>query len=106
MRFKFSQIPHWVKNRYTIATAIFVVWVLFMNEQNLFTTYFTYRKDLKQLEKSKAYYENEIEAANEKLRQLKSNPAALEKFAREKYLMKKDNEDLFIIVDENDKSSK
>lgn len=70
-----------------------------MNEQNLFTTYFTYRKDLKKLENSKEYYQTEIDAANEKLRQLKSNPAALEKFAREKYLMKKDNEEIFIIAD-------
>jgi cell division protein DivIC len=99
MKFSLGHIPKWVKNRYFIATAVFVVWVIFINEQNLFTTYFTYRKDLKQLEKSKEYYETEINSAQEKLRQLKSNPAALEKFAREKYLMKKENEDLFIIAE-------
>ncbi len=97
MRIHFEHIPKWVKNRYFIATSIFIVWVLFLNEQNLFTTYFSYRGELKKLEQSKAYYEQEIGNAREKLHQLKENPAALEKFAREKYWMKKDDEDLYVI---------
>jgi len=55
------------------------------------------------LEQSKKYYQQQIAATKEELEQLKSNPALMEKYAREKYLMKRDNEDLFLIRE--DKSS-
>jgi cell division protein FtsB len=55
------------------------------------------RKELYQLEESRNYYLQQIEATKSELGQLKSDPATLEKYAREKYHMKKDNEDLFII---------
>jgi cell division protein FtsB len=49
------------------------------------------------MQESKAYYTAEIAKERKALEELKSNPAAIEKYAREKYLMKRDNEDLFII---------
>ena len=49
------------------------------------------------LEKEKIFYEEKIRDDRAKLEELESNPANLEKFAREHYLMKKDNEDVFII---------
>ncbi len=52
------------------------------------------------LQESKKYYEQQITATRQELEQLKTNPALLEKYAREKYLMKRDNEDLFLIRDE------
>ena len=45
--------------------------------------------------------EQQIAATKQELEQLKTNPALLEKYAREKYLMKRDNEDLFLIREEN-----
>jgi len=49
------------------------------------------------LEKDKVFYEEKITEDRAKLEELKSNPENLEKFAREQYLMKNDNEDIFII---------
>lgn len=54
-------------------------------------------KELHEMQQSKAYYTAEIAKERKALEELKSNPAAIEKYAREKYLMKRDNEDLFII---------
>jgi cell division protein FtsB len=56
---------------------------------------------LNQLEEEKRFYKTAIEKNRSALHELKSNPANLEKFAREKYLMKKDNEDIFVIVEEH-----
>ena len=53
--------------------------------------------ELRELQESKAYYTNEIATEKKALEELKSNPAAIEKYAREQYLMKKENEDLFIV---------
>lgn len=53
--------------------------------------------ELHQLQESKAYYTDEIAKERKALEELKSNPAAIEKYAREKYLMKRENEDLFVI---------
>lgn len=58
--------------------------------------------DLNKLEADKDYYEQEIKKTLEDLEELKTDPKTLEKFAREKYLMKKDNEELFVIVREVD----
>ena len=60
-------------------------------------------KKLNKLKKEKQYYLEEIEKAEKKMDDLKNNKESLEKFAREEYLMKKENEDIFIFVDEKDK---
>jgi cell division protein FtsB len=52
------------------------------------------------LEKSKKYYQQQIATTKQELEQLKTNPALLEKYARERYLMKRDNEELFWIREE------
>ena len=53
--------------------------------------------ELKELQQSKEYYTKELAAERKELEQLKTNPATLEKYAREKYLMKRENEDLFVL---------
>jgi cell division protein DivIC len=55
---------------------------------------------LQKLEEEKKFFIEEIKKDNEELNDLKTNPKTLEKFAREKYLMKKDNEEIFVIVEE------
>ena len=60
-------------------------------------------RDLRSLEKSKKYYTGQIEDSRKELDQMSNNPAALEKFAREKYRMKKDNEDEYEIEDPSPK---
>ena len=59
-------------------------------------------KNLRQLERDKEYYQERIEEDSRKLNELRTSDENLEKFAREQYFMKKDNEDIYIIVDEDD----
>jgi len=54
-------------------------------------------RELRELEKSRDHYISEITTTSRELEQLKNDPATLEKYAREKYRMKKDNEDLFVL---------
>ena len=91
-----KHIPSWLKNKYMIALIVFAVWVMFFDRNDILTQT-ERRSELRDLQQSKAYYEQEISLTNKELRQLDSNPALLEKYAREKYFMKKPNEELFVI---------
>jgi len=87
-------------NKYLIVSAGFVVWILFFDENNLVQ----HRKnlaELAQIEEQVAFYKQKIEADKRKLYELQTNDANLEKFARENFLMKKADEDIFVIVEEN-----
>lgn len=79
----------------------FVAWLLFFDHNDVFTQ-FERRNELKQLEKGKTYYQEQIQEARRDLSELQNNPASLEKAAREKYLMKRDDEELFIIEEKNE----
>ena len=99
------RIPKWLKNRYTLTLLAFALWITFFDRNDLFTQGERAR-DLRSLEKSKTYYTSQIDAARKELDQMSHDPAALEKFAREKYRMKKDNEDEFEIDDAPAKDAK
>jgi cell division protein DivIC len=86
-----------LKNKYILTAAAFAVWMLFFDNRDVITTHFKHRAELNRLEESRAYYQAEIDKTRRELQQLKSDPRILEKYAREKYRMKKDNEDLFVI---------
>lgn len=90
-------IPKQLKNKYILTAAAFAVWMLFFDNRDVITTHFRHRAELNRLEESRAYYQQEISKTKKELHQLKSDPRILEKYAREKYRMKKDNEDLFVI---------
>ncbi len=92
-----THIPSWLKNKYLLTGVGFAVWILFFDSRDLITSHFREKGELQKLEQSKKYYEQQITATKHELDQLRSNPAVLEKYAREKYLMKRDNEDLFQI---------
>lgn len=85
-----------IKNKYLIAIVFFTTWLVFFDRYDLITQA-EFRKELKDLRAEKKYYLTEIEKNNEIMNALKNDSVALEKFAREKYLMKKDNEDIFVI---------
>ena len=99
-----THIPSWIRNKYFISAAAFCVVVLFLDRNDFFTQ-LDRQKELRNLEKSKAYYSKEIVSERKELEALKSNPAIVEKYAREKYLMKRENEELFL-VPENYEPSK
>lgn len=90
-------IPKLVKNKYILTAGAFAVWMLFFDNRDVITTHFRHRAELNRLEESRTYYQQEINKTRKELEQLKSDPRILEKYARERYRMKRDNEDLFII---------
>lgn len=94
----FSKLPSFTKNFYFITALVFVVWMLFFDSNDLLTQY-RLNKKLNDLENEKAYFEEKIAEVKQDREELLSNKDLLEKFARENYFMKKENEDLFIIVE-------
>lgn len=90
---KFKKIAF---NKYLLAGTAFLVWWVFFDQNNLILQ-IKKRSELNQLRKSEQVMNAQIDATKEELKLLKTNPATLERYAREKYLMKKENEDLFII---------
>jgi cell division protein DivIC len=99
-----THLPSWLRNKYFISFTAFAVIMLFLDKNDLFTRN-ARNQELRELQQSKAYYTSEIASEHEELEQLKRNPAILEKYAREKYLMKRDDEDLFIISEKPDKAN-
>ncbi len=90
----------YLKNKYILTIIGVVVWIAFFDKYDLVSQYQA-RQALKQLEKDKQYYTEEIRKNQEEINELQTNAQSLEKFAREKYLMKKDNEDVFLIIDKS-----
>jgi cell division protein DivIC len=97
MRWK---LPSFTKNYYFIATSIFLVWMLFF-DANDFISQYHMRREVKDLEEKKQFYLEKIEEVKKDRKELLSNPKLLEKYAREKYLMKKKSEDVFVVVEED-----
>jgi cell division protein DivIC len=92
----FSNIPSFLKNKYFITSTCFIVWLVFFDHNDLFTQ-MERRRELRQIEASKEYFSKQIAQGKKLSNDLKYNASVIEKYAREKYLMKKDNEDLFLI---------
>jgi cell division protein FtsB len=91
-----SHLPSWLKNKYFLATAFFISWMLFFDHNDLFLQR-DRANELAELKQTKAYYQTQIDETRKDVEEIRNNSASLEKIAREKYMMKKDNEDLFII---------
>ena len=98
-------IPAWLKNKYFLSVSAFIVWILFFDPRDVFTQ-IEYHRELKELEVSKAWYQAENTMLTAESERLKNNPATIEKYARENYLMKRDNEDIFIIPEKPDVKNK
>jgi cell division protein DivIC len=92
-------VPHFLRNRYGAGVLVLLFWITFMHDYDLYTT-FKLRRELHKMEDQHEWYAQEIQRSKEQLYELNSNTALLEKFAREKYLMKRDNEEIFVLVPE------
>ncbi len=86
-----------IKNNYFLTIVALVVWLIFFDKNDFFTQRDTVQK-LNKLKKDQAYYLTEIKKNKAEREERRTNKESLEKFAREKYLMKKDNEDVFVFV--------
>ena len=85
-----------LRNKYLLTLSVFVVWMLFFDKNDVFTQ-MQRRRELNEIEDSKAWFSRKIEESKKFSQDIQSDAAAIEKFAREKYHMKRENEDLFII---------
>lgn len=88
-------------NRYTLVLIFFIVWMLFLDNQSLWDQR-ALNKQIDELEDNKTYYKEEIAKDEQSIKNLK-NPGQTERYAREKYYMKKDSEDIYIIDIEDDR---
>ena len=91
-----KKIPSWLKNKYLITFVAFFVWMLYIDRNDL-PTQWKRAKELRALQQSERDMDEQISNTKKELDLLKTNPSTLEKYAREKFMMKKDNEDLYII---------
>lgn len=85
-------------NFYVLSILFFLFWMIFIDSNNL-VNHFRLSQKLSQLEDQKEFYLEKKEKIKAERQELMSNPELLEKFARERYLMKKPTEDLYVIVE-------
>jgi cell division protein DivIC len=91
-----SSVLGFLKNKYLIASVLFIVWMLFFDPKDWGLINARINK-LKDLQESEQHLDQQIKDTREELSLLKTSAETIEKYAREKYYMKKDNEDLFIV---------
>lgn len=91
-----THIPSWLKNKYLIAGGFFIIWMIFFDPKDI-PSGFERANKLNELQKSEQHLDELIAESEKELDLLKHNAQSIEKYAREKYMMKKDNEDLFIV---------
>ena len=98
IRFKYAdRIPQIFRNKYFLTISIFVIWLLLLDTNNLIERY-RQVVELRKLKQNREYYIKKIEEDKRKLYELKTDNHNLEKFAREQYMMKRKDEDLYIVL--------
>lgn len=93
---KTYKILAYLKNKYVIAILVFLMLIVFYDRNDIFVQ-LDRAKQVNTLEQSKAFYEQEIEKTNKELNQLESSESAVQRYAREHFFMKMDNEEIFIV---------
>jgi len=89
-----------VSNKYLLISLLFAVWMLFLDNYS-YMDQRQLNKQIDELQDNKKYYQEEIKKDNQSIKLLK-NQDQVEKYAREKYYMKRENEDIYIIEYEGD----
>ena len=101
LKLYWDKIPNWLKNRYAFTSLAFLVWMLFLDTNDAFMLY-KLKSELKTIQTEKEYFSKRIKETKSDLDNLLNDNQKLEKFAREKYLMKNDDEEIFVIVMEGE----
>jgi len=91
-----KRLPPAFRNFYVVTGISFLIWMIFLDSNDLINRYRLSAK-LRTLESEREYYQEKIKEVEKDREELMGTSALLEKFAREKYLMKKPSEDIFII---------
>ena len=91
-----KKLPKPLRNKYLILFLLFILWVVFIDDYNLINQS-KIKNTVDDLKSQKEFYISEIKSDSIELYKLQNDPPEQERFAREKFLMKKENEDIFII---------
>jgi len=97
----YEKLPAPLRNKYLITFVVFLVWIFFIDTFDIITQV-RMNNEFKQLKEQQEFYKAEIEKDSIKVYDLNNNPEEQERFARERFLMKKDNEDVFIVRDKKE----
>ena len=95
IQFKNKPMVKIITNKYIVIFSVFIVWMLFFDENSLLN-HMEFNNEIEKLQNEKEYYKSEIYLDSVLINKLK-NKKELEKFAREEYKMKKENEDIYLI---------
>ncbi len=95
-----KKILPYIKNKYILSLTLFLLWVLFFDTNNLIDR-ISLMGEIRRLERNKEYFIERIHKDSARMQELKTDRENLEKFAREQYLMKKEDEDIFVIIYED-----
>ncbi|HMG94593.1 MAG TPA: hypothetical protein VK589_31255 [Chryseolinea sp.] len=95
-----KKLPKPFRNFYFLTAFFFLIWMIALDSNNLFMRYQLTSK-LRSLENERIYYEEKIKEVEKDRDELFGDNESLEKFAREKYLMKKETEDIFIVEEKD-----
>ncbi len=93
-----SRIPNFLRNKYVIALIMVFVWLLFFDNHSL-VQHWRLRREIRDLQQQQEFYLKEYRRDSLAIERLKNDPDALERYAREKYMMKKEGEDIYIITE-------
>lgn len=100
-----TSIISFFRNKYILTLTVFAFLMLFIDHNDIFNQ-LDRKKQLNDLLASKKFYQQQIDQTKKNLADLQNNAAALEKYAREKFLLKRDNEDIFMVsASDNQKNS-
>ena len=89
----------YIRNKYLLTIVIFVLWMLLFDSSSWVDVIRQIRQ-IRKLEQDREYYIEKIQEDRNRLKELRTNNENLEKFAREQYLMKKPDEDIFVIEED------
>jgi cell division protein DivIC len=92
-----------IANRYILVLLFFIIWMLFLDNYS-YLEHRVLNQEIDEIEDNIDYYKAEIKKDSANIKHLKNNDR-VEKFAREKYYMKRENEDIYIIEYEDDKKA-
>jgi cell division protein FtsB len=95
------KLPAYTHNFYVATSAVFLLWMLLFDTNDLISQFKLWRQTV-ELEEQKKHYAGEVAKVKKEREELMGSPELLEKFARERYLMKKNTEDVFIIVQDTE----
>ena len=101
----FLKIWPWLRNKYVLTISVFAIWMLFFDQNNVVDR-MKMTSEIRQLEEDREYYLEQIQKDSARLSELTTNKENLEKYAREQFLMKKSDEDVFVVIEKKNQKKK